>query len=277
VDIGIGLPTAIPGLAGGAVAAWARAAEAAGFASIAATDRLAGDTFEPLMALAAAGAVTSGVRLVSAVVVAPLRTNTALLAKQAATIDRMTGGRLVLGVGVGGREEDYHAAGLDGRTRGRVLDRQLDDLLRFWADDSPVGPRPVAGPPRLLVGGAVDAAILRAARRGDGWIGGGGDPRRVAATAAALARAWEAEGRAGAPRVVALVFFALGDDATGVADGFLRGYYGPGGGAVTATTDAAAVRRTTAAFAGVGCDELIYLPCAADPDQIHRLAAALWG
>ena len=76
-------------------------------------DRLAYPSYESLIALAAAAAVTERIPLVTDILIAPLRTNTALLAKQAATIDHLSGGRLTLGLAVGGREDDFTIAGTD--------------------------------------------------------------------------------------------------------------------------------------------------------------------
>jgi hypothetical protein len=87
----------------------ARVAEAAGFGSLGTLDRLVYGNCEALVTLAAAAAVTERVRLVTDILIAPLR-QTALLAKQAATVDRLSGGRLVLGLAVGGREDDYEDA-----------------------------------------------------------------------------------------------------------------------------------------------------------------------
>ena len=116
--VGIGLPTTVPGMDGRAVVEWARRAEAGPFTSLGVLDRLVYDGFDVLAAVAAAAAVTERVRLVTMVAVAPLR-NTAILAKTTASIDSLSGGRLVLGLGVGARHEDYAAAGVDHRTRGR--------------------------------------------------------------------------------------------------------------------------------------------------------------
>src|SRR5690242_16979987 len=119
MDVGIGLPAALPGVEGRRIVDWARAGEAAGFASLGTIDRLVYPNFEPLIALAAAAAVTERVRLVTAVLLAPLRPNSALLAKQAASIDRLSGGRLVLGLGVGSRPDDFETSGVDLHRRGR--------------------------------------------------------------------------------------------------------------------------------------------------------------
>src|SRR5215210_8821373 len=102
MDVGIGLPSAVRGVDRRGIVDWARRADEAGFASLGTLDRLVYPNFESIVALSAAAAVTERIRLVTDILIAPLRSNTALLAKQAATIDHLSGGRLVLGLSPGG-------------------------------------------------------------------------------------------------------------------------------------------------------------------------------
>ena len=118
MDIGIGLPNAVRGVDRRGVVDWAQRAEQAGFSSVGTIDRIVYPSYESLISLAAAAAVTERIRLVTDILIAPVRTNTALLAKQAATIDSLSGGRLTLGLAVGGREDDYEASGADFSARG---------------------------------------------------------------------------------------------------------------------------------------------------------------
>src|SRR5689334_2278742 len=123
MKIGIGLPTALPGAGRAAVLDWARAAEACGFSTLAALDRVAYPNLEPLTCLAAAAAVTERIGLMPNVLLAPLHSP---LWKIAGTIEALAGaGRLTLGVGVGSRREDYEAAGVAFEQRGKLLDAQL--------------------------------------------------------------------------------------------------------------------------------------------------------
>src|SRR3954453_17931540 len=126
MDVAIGLPATIPGVEGDQVLEWARRAEARDFSSLGTIDRVVYRNYEPLLALAAAAAVTERIRLATTVLLAPLRLNAALLAKQAATVDHLSNGRLVLGVAVGGREDDYEASGADFHTRGKRFDEMLE-------------------------------------------------------------------------------------------------------------------------------------------------------
>src|SRR5262252_8700213 len=113
MDIGIGLPATIPGIEGRRLLEWARRAEERGFTSLGVIDRLVYDNFEPLIALTAAACATERVRLLTCVLLGPLRANPALFAKQAASLDRLSNGRLVLGMAVGSRDDDFQTSGLD--------------------------------------------------------------------------------------------------------------------------------------------------------------------
>src|SRR5690348_12590032 len=108
MKVGIGLPATIPGVTGESVLEWARAADAGPFSSLGIVDRLVYGNYEPLVTLAAVAGATNRIRLMSTVILAPLR-NAAVLAKQALSVDALSGGRFVLGLGVGGREDDFQA------------------------------------------------------------------------------------------------------------------------------------------------------------------------
>jgi alkanesulfonate monooxygenase SsuD/methylene tetrahydromethanopterin reductase-like flavin-dependent oxidoreductase (luciferase family) len=281
MDVGIGLPNSVRGVDRAGIVDWARAAEAAGFSSLGTIDRLVYSNYESLIALAAAAAVTERIRLVTDILLAPLRTNTALFAKQAATIDHLSGGRLVLGLAPGGRPDDYEVSGVDFRRRGRIFDSQLEDLGRVWAGETGVGPRPVSGPrPGLLVGGTSDAAFRRAARYADGWTAGGSGPDQLPEARAQVDEAWSAAGRAGSPRIVALFYFSLGERAEEVAAANLGDYYAFLGDyaemiARGAAKDEDTVRQYLAGYEQAGVDEVICFPASTDPAQVELLARAI--
>jgi alkanesulfonate monooxygenase SsuD/methylene tetrahydromethanopterin reductase-like flavin-dependent oxidoreductase (luciferase family) len=284
MDVGIGLNATIPGVEGAQLLEWARRAEARGFSSLGTIDRIVYANHEPLIALAAAGAVTERIRLATTILIAPYRANAALLAKQAATVDRLSGGRLVLGMAVGGREDDYDASDVPFHARGRRFDAMLDEMQRVWAGESfgfagAIGPEPARGRPVVMIGGSVDAAFRRAARF-DGWMMGGGTPDMFRGGAEKLQAAWRAAGRDGEPRTLALAYFALGERAGEAAEAYLGDYYAFLGDfaaqiADSAATDAGTVAGYRDAFAAVGCDELVFVPCNPDPAQVDLLADAL--
>jgi alkanesulfonate monooxygenase SsuD/methylene tetrahydromethanopterin reductase-like flavin-dependent oxidoreductase (luciferase family) len=282
MDVGIGLPNAVRGVDAAAIPEWARRAEAAGFSSLGTLDRLVYGNYEALITLAAAAAVTQRVRLVTDILIAPLR-RTALLAKQAASIDRLSGGRLVLGLAVGSREDDFTAAGADFHGRGRTFDRQLEELARIWRGEAGIGPAPARGQrPALLIGGRTQRSLDRAARYADGFTFGGGPPDTLRELVPQVRAAWQAAGREDRPRVMALFYFSLGERAEPAARDSLGDYYsfaGPYADQIVAAAakDADTVRRYVDGFADAGADEVIAFPASADPAQIELLAAAALG
>jgi alkanesulfonate monooxygenase SsuD/methylene tetrahydromethanopterin reductase-like flavin-dependent oxidoreductase (luciferase family) len=280
MDIGIGLPNAVRGVDRRGIVDWARRAEQAGFSSLGTIDRIVFPNYESLIALAAAAAVTERIRLATDILIAPLRTNTALLAKQAATLDSLSEGRLVLGLAPGGREDDYVASGVDFHSRGRTFDRQLDEMRAIWSGGGELGPPPANGrAPELLVGGGTEVAFRRAAKHADGWTFGGGTPDMFAGALAGLRDAWRAAGRDGEPRTVVLFYFALGPDAEQVAARGLGDYYAFAGDYAqqvvgSAAKDEQTVQAYLAAFEEAGADEAICFPATPDPDQVELLARA---
>lgn len=279
MDIGIGLPNAVRGVERDGIVDWSRRAEEAGFSSLGTLDRIAYPNFESLICLAAAAAVTDRIRLATDILISPLRANTALLAKQSATIDRLSEGRLVLGLAVGGRPDDYAVSGVDFDTRGRTFDRQLRELNELWADEA-VGPDPANGKrPTLLVGGSSDRAFRRAAEHADGWTMGGGTPDALSDGLPKLHRAWDAAGREGRPRAIALFYFILGDDAEAIAQRNLGDYYSFLGDYAervvqSAAKDRETIKRYLAGFEQAGADEVICFPGSSDPAQVELLAEA---
>jgi len=279
VRVGIGLPTSTPVTDRELILHWARRADA-GFSSLGVVDRLLHDCWEPLASLAACAAVTERARLVTMVVIGPIR-NTALLAKQAATVDALSGGRLVLGLGLGARNDDYEATGVDSRGRGKDFTRQLVELRQVW-EDGVVGPRPAQPDgPVLLVGGGGSAAFARAARHADGYVHGGGPPRAFASAAARVRAAWIDAGRPGEPQLWGQAYFALGaPKALAAAAEYLREYYGFTGGfeeriVAQNLTTPAAIKDFVRGYEEEGCDELVLLPTVSRMDQLERLADVL--
>jgi len=278
MDIGIGLPSTIPGVDRGQHLEWARRAEERGFSTLGTIDRLVYANLEPLVALASAAAVTERIGLTTSILLGPYR-NTAVLAKEAASVDVLSGGRLTLGIAPGGRPDDYEAAGADFTTRGRRFDAQLAELKGIWAGDE-IGPEPFSGGgPELMVGGSVDASFRRAAEYGNGWIAGGAPPDAVKQNAEAVREAWEAAGRAGEPRIMGLGYFSLGPTAQEDAERYLKHYYAFLGEladviAGSAAKDAETVKQYAAAYEGAGVNEFIFFPCSPEADQVDRLAEA---
>jgi alkanesulfonate monooxygenase SsuD/methylene tetrahydromethanopterin reductase-like flavin-dependent oxidoreductase (luciferase family) len=284
MDLGIGLPNTVPGTTREELLEFARAAEEAGFSSLGTIDRIVYDNYEPLVALAAAASVTDRIRLLTSVLLAPLRCNPAHLAKQALSVDTLAGGgRAVLGLGVGGREDDFEVSGIEFSERGQRMDAAVEKVRRVFDGEgeleAKIGPRRDPGP-SLILGGSVEASFRRAARFGDGWMMGGGTPEQFEQGVGQLRAAWEAEGRAGEPRKMALGYFSLGPDAERNAEAELGDYYAwlgdevAGMIAASAAKDAETVKGYMQAFESLGCDEFVFFPTSADPEQVRLLAEA---
>jgi alkanesulfonate monooxygenase SsuD/methylene tetrahydromethanopterin reductase-like flavin-dependent oxidoreductase (luciferase family) len=280
MDISIGLPATIPGVARDQFIAWAQRADEGPFHSLGVIDRLVFPNYEPMIALAAAAAVTRRIRLTTTVLLAPLR-NTAVLAKEAATIDVISNGRLTLGLGVGSREDDFQYTGLTFHDRGKRFDRQLDELHQIWTGGSvngvgPVGPMPVQpGGPPILIGGFSPRAIQRLARWGIGYISGGAPAQQAQGMYRQAEDVWRSAGRPGEARLVGSSYYALDADAQERGGRYLRTYYGEGmGGAIASAMPAspAAIRETITSFATAGADEIFLWPTTPDVDQVEQLA-----
>jgi alkanesulfonate monooxygenase SsuD/methylene tetrahydromethanopterin reductase-like flavin-dependent oxidoreductase (luciferase family) len=285
VELGIGLPNAIAGTTGDRITDWAREAEDAGFSSLGTIDRIVYDSYESVAALSAAAAVTERIRLATDVMLGPLRQNPALIAKQILSLDALAGGgRAVLGIALGGREDDYAISDIDMSTRGEWIDAALPKIRAIWNGDgdleSKVGPRPSGDGPTLLVGGYIKASLDRAAKYGDGWTQGGATPDAFKESLDHLTEAWEREGRDGKPFGMALSYFSLGPDAQKNAEEDLADYYAWLGEETaqqivdSAAKDADTVKQYIAGFEAAGCDELILFPANSDPSQVGLLAEA---
>ena len=282
MDVGIGLPAAINGVDGDMLVEWAKRAEGRSFSTLGVLDRIVYGNFEPLIALAAAAAVTERIRLMTAILIAPLRSNHALFAKQAASLDRLSAGRLVLGIAAGIREDDYAESGVDYHRRGAELDALVQRSIDIWRGTSPdVGPAPsTPDGPHLIFGGNSSAALSRMAEHGRGWIAGGGGPEQFRAGADAAQAAWSAAGREGRPRLLGLAYFALGDHAREAAENSLTHYYSfapPYAAQVVAgaLVTPELIAERIAGMEQAGCDELLLFPCSPDAAQVDLLADVL--
>jgi alkanesulfonate monooxygenase SsuD/methylene tetrahydromethanopterin reductase-like flavin-dependent oxidoreductase (luciferase family) len=279
MDVAIGLPNAVPGASGGQLVEWARRADARGFSSLGTIDRIVYENYEPLTALAAAAAVTERIGLCTSVLLGPLHVNAVKLAKQALSVQALSEGRFSLGIGLGGRDDDYEVSDIETTARGRRLDEMLEKIKEVWSKGE-IGPT-VAGVPELVVGGHADASFARAARFADGWIAAGSGPDQFAEGMEKTRAAWADAGREGEPHTKALAYFSLGDRAEEEARAYLTDYYAWLGEDIAgflvagAAKDDETVKQYVATYEAAGCDELILCPCSADPDQVDLLAGAV--
>ncbi|GDY31039.1 LLM class flavin-dependent oxidoreductase [Gandjariella thermophila] len=280
MDIGVGLPNTVPGADGRQLVEFAARADGLGFSTLAVLDRMVYDSYDATVTLAAAAAVTTRITLAPTILLAAYWPSAALLAKQLASVDRIAGGRLVVGVAAGGREDDFQATGVDYHTRGRWLDELLDEMKRVWSGGGAVpgiGPKPTSGTVPLWIGGNSPAALPRAARHGIGWVSGGGPVARYPEQAEKVRAAWAQAGRTDTPKLGALTYVALGDDRKRQGGEYLLDYYSYLGEkarflASGVIADEGRLRETIDGYAAAGCDELLLFPCTADVDQLELLA-----
>lgn len=289
MHIGIALPTTTAKTSPRPVLDFARIADEGGLDSVWVVDRVTYPLIEPLITLATVAGITSRVQLGTSVLLGPTR-DPVFVASQTASIDFISGGRMVLGLGVGSRAEDYEVTGRDFRTRGKRLDADIATMQRIWAGEPPiegfgaVGPRPVRGSIPLLFGGSSDAAMARAARVGDGYLC---VPRSAEIQAQAFEKfrmAWSKAGRTEQPLLYAQGYFCV--DATvekaqqRITD-YQERYYGrrpraSGGTVQQAEFDLCGPPESIAGamlrYQSLGADGIVLFPVTTDLDQIEALA-----
>jgi len=279
----------VPGFDRDRLLAWARRIDEGPFSSLAAGERMFFPNPEIMVAMSAAAAVTERVALQFSVVVLPMHSELHV-AKQVATLDVLSRGRVVLGVGVGGREEDYLAFDqpYDGKRMAK-LERQVARMRAAWSGRSvvdralrPLEPAPAQpGGPPILAGSIFPAAIRRVARWADGISGFSFTASRdeIRACFETAREAWREAGRSRPPRLVTACWYALGSNARAQLDEYLKRYLefmGPGVAAglapMVATTSARALLDVVDVVSDLGGDELLLVPTTGDADEVWRVA-----
>ncbi|MFI7633250.1 LLM class flavin-dependent oxidoreductase [Nonomuraea sp. NPDC049400] len=279
--IGIGLPSAVPGADARSTGPWAVESEHRGFRSLGAFDRLVYDNLDPLVALAAAAARTERIELVTTVLNAGYRGNPVVLAKQISSLERVSAGRLAVGLGMGGWAEDYAVSNVPMTGRGAALEATLATMRSVWRGEltGPAGPIPALPPgrPRLLLAGFVPAAFARAATLSDGWVAPSFGLQILKRGVDAVRREWARAGRQGQPRIIVERYFCLGPGAPETADAYIARYYGDLYAQVRqdVVTDVDHLRTEIDRVAEAGADDLVLLPCSSGFEQIGLLSEAL--
>ncbi|MEK7252586.1 MAG: LLM class F420-dependent oxidoreductase [Actinomycetota bacterium] len=209
---------------------------------------------DPLIWLAFAGAATTKIRLATGILILPQR-NPLVLAKEVATLDRLSGGRVTLGVGVGWLEEEFRALGVAFEGRGERTDEYVAVMRALWTQelasfsgptvaftDVYLRPQPIQRPVPIVIGGHSERAAKRAGMIGDGFFPAGVELERLPQLVAS-AREWaERSGRDGA--------------------------------ALEVTMGAKPTPESVAAVVAAGVDRLL-LPAPQDPDDLDRMASAV--
>ncbi len=280
MEIGVALPQMAPGYGPGTTLDWARAIDAGPFSSVSAGERVTFANPEMVASLGACAAVTEQVRVLANLWVLPQHPM-AMVAQQVGTLDQLSGGRLEVAVGVGGRETDYQALGSAFAGRHRRLDEKVAELKALlagqppFAGSDPVGPACVQpGGPRLLAGAMGPKAMRRAAQWADGISAFSipGDPAEIARTNDLADDCWNEAGRDTAPRKVSGCFVVLGvPDAPAVLEAFTARYLGFLGPELSAAIGRTARTATPEILNDVldgaeaaGCDEFILVPGTTD-------------
>ena len=272
------------------ILAWCRGVDAGPFHSLSCGERITGYTFEMRTLMAAAAAVTERVRIVPSLYVLPMH-NAVWAAKEIATLDVLSGGRVTLVVGVGGRENDFRAVGASLEKRHQRMDEQVAEMRRIWAGEppfegaDPVGPQPLqAGGPPILIGAMGPKSMARGAQWAQGVYAFAmqGEPSELRANFDMADRAWEQAGRADRPHRVGGMWFSLADNAPRRLKEYVYGYLRIAGEQVAnklasrmTRSSPDAIRRAIDGAREAGAEELVFVPATADLSEVERLSELL--
>lgn len=267
---------------------WCRLVDEGPFASLSSGERITSHSQHMTVILSAAAALTKRVRIVPSLYVLPMHSE-GLVAKEVATLDVLSDGRVTICVGVGGREHDYRAAGASFARRHQRLDEQVGRMKSIWAGEppfegaDPIGPEPVQkGGPPILSGSMGPKAMARAAKWADGIYGftlnGNADSARQGFAAAD--EAWSKAGRTTKPKRATGFWFSLSPDEpahklkTYVYD-YMKLTSEPMARAVAdtmATSTPDAVRAALDGIEEAGCEECFLVPATLELAEIERSA-----
>jgi alkanesulfonate monooxygenase SsuD/methylene tetrahydromethanopterin reductase-like flavin-dependent oxidoreductase (luciferase family) len=284
------LPTMLPHTRAD-VLAWCRGVDEGAWASLAVPERITYTSHDLTVQLAAAAALTERVRLWTTIVILPAHDAVAV-AKQMASVDVLSNGRLTMGVGIGGREHDYRAVNASFARRFQRMDEQVATMRRIWDGEppfdgaDPVGPPPVQeGGPSLVAGVFGPKGIARAARWAVGIDGAwtlDGNRDVMAAAFAQIRDAWRDAGRADAPHVSSSIWYALGPDAEDQLHSYAYDYLkifgdeiGKGAASMATCFGAEALRQAVTNARDAGADEFFLVPTTADSGELARTVDVL--
>jgi alkanesulfonate monooxygenase SsuD/methylene tetrahydromethanopterin reductase-like flavin-dependent oxidoreductase (luciferase family) len=288
MEIGMTLPTMVRGYTRESTVAWCRRIDAGPYASLSAGERITYHNQEQLVTLSAAAALTERIRVIATIVILPMHP-VALVAKQAATLDVLSGGRFTLGLGVGGREHDYRAAETTFARRLPRLDESVATMRRLWAGEVPFDGADPIGPPVVQPGGPPlwcssfgPKSLARGSKWADGYAGFtlAGDLTELQTTVATVRQAWQDSGRSAAPYLMGGGWFSLGDDAAARHRAYVEEYVriDP---SIAFMIDMAtivgedALLRALDNSEAAGYDEFMLVPTTAEEAELDRVEALL--
>ena len=286
MKIGLCFPYSQDDLSRDVMLEWFRRVDAGPFSAISCGERIVGSGVDMMALLAAAAAVTKRVEIVPTLYVLPMHP-AIKVAKHAATLDLISGGRTTITVGVGGRLQDYRCMEKEALRRHAKMDEQVAEIRRIWAGEppfdgaAPVGPKPIQpGGPPILAGVMGPKAITRAAKWADGvysWSGNGVAAEMKQQQERVVA-AWQDAGRDTAPRRVAGFWYSLAPNADEKLKAYVYKYLeflGPGPARAMANrvdrSSADAVRTTLDDFEEMGVEECWLNSATAEFSEIDNL------
>ena len=269
---------------------WFRVLDQGPFESLSCGERITGYTYEMRAVLAAAAAVTERIRIVPSLYVLPMH-DAVWAAKEIATLDVLSEGRVTVTVGVGGRETDYKAVNANFKNRFKRMDEQVATMKRIWAQEppfegcDPVGPEPVqAGGPPIIAGSMGPKSIARVSHWADGLYGFAmnGEAPLIEYFFDTAKKEWANAGRETPPQLIGGFWYSLADDAEPRLKQYAYDYL-----KVLSESDAqniangmslhndAAIMDAIDAIEALGTEELYLVPATADISEVDRLANLL--
>jgi alkanesulfonate monooxygenase SsuD/methylene tetrahydromethanopterin reductase-like flavin-dependent oxidoreductase (luciferase family) len=290
MKIGLCLPYMKAGLTREDYHAWFRHIDQGPFHSLSCGERILGPTCDMRVLLASAAAVTERVEINATLYVLPMH-NAVRAAKEIATLDVLSGGRLTVTVGYGGRPLDYKAVGAEYRGRHAKMDEQVATMKGIWAQNppfagvDPVGPVPTQrGGPKILTGAMGPKGLARSARWADGVFAfsGNGEQHELENTLRMTTQAWQAAGREESPYKMGGCWFTLAENGSGKLYDYVYNYLLIAGEEVAKwmadsvhRSDADALKEALDNIEAAGCEEAMLSPVTAELCEIDRLVDIL--
>lgn len=286
MKIGLCIPYMKQGLGRDDFMAWFRRIDQGPFHSLSCGERITGPTYDMRVLLSAAIAATERVQINTTLYVLPMH-NAVRVAKEIATMDVLSNGRMNVTVGVGGREKDYQAVGASFKGRFARMGEQVATMRSIWSGEppfdgaDPVGPAPLqSGGPAILAGVMGPKSMARCAHWADGiyaWSGNG-ERSEIEHFFAMAESAWRDAGRASRPYRLGGFWYSLADDAAARLRQYVYDYtviMGPEIGNMMADmvtrNSAESVSQALDNMEAGGCEEVFLVPATAELAEIDRL------
>ena len=291
MKIGVCLPYMQRGISRQNFKDWCRIIDQGPFYSLSCGERVTGYSYEMRNILAFAAASTERVRIIPALYVLPMH-SAVQAAKEIATLDILSEGRVTVTVGVGGRERDYEALEASFKNRFQKMDDQIATMKKVWRGElldglEEIGPNPVqAGGPPILVGAMGPKSIQRVSKWADGLYGFAmdGNADLIDHFFTSADTAWQESGRQDKPYRMAGFWYSLANNAEAALSDYVFDYlktFGEEDARNIAKTmtmhDPIAIKDGLDAIEALGCDEIQLVPASADIAEVDRLANMLAG